>query len=131
MVLIAAELITVFRPVHRVFAEPRDLPRDQQPREFEAGVTQTDILLGDLDYHVRRDAPRIALLGRGAQLWFRLWFRPCFGLRLRRTRSSLVLAAAADIVIVDADSAVRPLKRTTVGRVISRGGQRQSGSPPQ
>ncbi len=61
IILIAAELIAVFRPLHRVFAQSRYLPRDQQTREFEAGVAQTNVRVGDLDDFVRHDASAVAL----------------------------------------------------------------------
>src|SRR5262245_41717336 len=108
MILIAAELVIVFSPLHRVFAEPRDLPRDQQPRELKAGVAKANVRVGNLDDYVRRDASGVALTRRRPTLRF--------GLRFRRALRLPLVAAAGDEVVVEADAAVRPLNRTSVGR---------------
>src|SRR5215475_589575 len=68
MVLIAVELITIFSPFHSVFSQSRDLSCDQQSRELETSVAQTNVRVGDLDDHIRRDASSVALHVRRSRL---------------------------------------------------------------
>ena len=57
MILSAAKLIAIFRLLHCKFGESRDLSRDQQPRELEAGVAQMNVRVRDFDRDIRLDSP--------------------------------------------------------------------------
>src|SRR5262245_21259146 len=119
MILLSAETVTVFGPLHRVFAESRDPSRDEQSGELEAGVAQTYVCFRYLYDHVRHDARG----GAGQALRV--------GGRFRRTSDRRFGAAVGDEVVIDAHAVVRPLNRTAVGRVVFCGRQRQPCSPSQ